>query len=120
MTDATIHKGSCHCGKVRFEVEAEISSGMTCNCSICQRKGTVLTFVPESKFRLLSGEGEQTEYKFNKQIIQHLFCKTCGVESFARAVDPRTNTPTVAVNIRCLEDVDVEKIPTKQFNGRAM
>lgn len=116
----TTHKGSCHCGNVKFEFEGDISQGMTCNCSICARKGTILTFVPEEKFKLLAGESAQTEYLFNRKAIHHLFCKTCGVESFAKAVDPRTGAPTVAINIRCVEGFDSKSVTTKEFNGRDM
>ena len=114
----TMHKGSCHCGNVKFEFTGDISSGMTCNCSICSRKGVMLTFVPEANFKLLAGENAQTEYLFNKHQIHHLFCKTCGVASFAKAVDPK-GTPTVAINLRSVEGIDLHAVKTQEFDGRS-
>lgn len=114
------HRGSCHCGNVKFEFDGDVSKGMTCNCSICTRKGTLLTFVPETSFKLLAGEGAQTEYLFNRKKIHHLFCKTCGVESFAKAVDPKSGQPTVAINLRCVEGLDLHNVATQEWNGRDM
>jgi len=113
------HRGSCHCGNVKFEFEGDVTSGMTCNCSHCSRKGVVLTFVPETQFKLLAGEGSLKEYLFNKQVIHHQFCTTCGVEPFAKAVDPK-GQPTVAINLRCTEGFDVHKVATQEYNGRDM
>lgn len=111
------YTGGCHCGKVRYEVNMDLKSGMTCNCSHCSKKGFILSFVPEKQFKLLSGENNLTDYQFNKKIIHHLFCKTCGVQSFGRGKGPN-GSPTVAVNIRCLDNVDVSKIPTTEYNGK--
>src|SRR5256885_231583 len=95
------YQGSCHCGVVKYEVQTDLSRVMDCNCSHCSRKGVVLTFVPAPQFKLLSGEGDLTEYQFNKHVIRHLFCKHCGVQSFARGKMP-DGTPTVAINLRCV------------------
>jgi hypothetical protein len=114
----TTHQGSCQCGSVKFEFSGDISKGMTCNCSMCSRKGVILTFVPETNFKLLAGEDAQTEYLFNKHQIHHLFCRRCGVESFAKAKAP-DGTPTVAVNIRCVEGVDLHAVQTQEFDGRS-
>lgn len=111
------YTGSCHCGNVRYEAETDISQAITCNCSHCGRKGLILTFVPEEKFKLLSGENDQTLYHFNKGVIDHLFCKTCGVESFGRGIAP-DGTKTVALNIRCFEGIDVHDLKPQQYNGK--
>ena len=113
------YRGSCHCGKVKFEVEGTIDSGMACNCSMCQRKGSLLWFVPAAQFKLLSPESEAGLYTFNKHIIKHRFCKTCGIHPYANGVDPKGNA-MAAINLRCLDSVDLDKIPVKHFNGRAM
>jgi len=119
MSEATKHIGSCHCGKVRYEVKVDLTQPvMACNCSMCQRTGTYLSFAPESDFTLLSGADNLADYQFNKHRIHHLFCKTCGIKSFARANRP-DGTPTVAINVRCLEDVDLEGLQVKMNNGRA-
>ena len=112
------YKGSCHCGAVRYTVEADLSKPVvTCNCSICQRTGSMLTFVPPGSFTLEQGEENLTDYQFNKKVIHHLFCKTCGVRSFARGMGPQG--PMIAINVRCLEGVDLNKVPTHAYDGRA-
>ncbi len=113
------YKGSCHCGKVAFEVEGEIRDAMSCNCSICSRKGALLWFAPRDKLRLLTPDENAGTYLFNKHVIRHRFCTTCGVQPYAEGTDPNGNA-MVAVNIRCLEDFDFESVPVKHFNGRAM
>ncbi len=116
MAEAKTYAGSCHCGKVRYEVTLALGKVIACNCSMCSRKGTLLTFVGADQFKLLSGEDELTDYQFNRHVIHHLFCKTCGITSFARGTDPAGN-PTVAINARCLEGVDVESLSVTHFDG---
>jgi hypothetical protein len=119
MSEATTHQGGCHCGKVRYEVKLDLEAPVTaCNCSMCGRAGTYLSFVPAGDFTLLSGEGELTDYQFNKQRIHHLFCRTCGIKSFARAVG-RDGAPTVAVNVRCLDGVRLDELKLHHFDGKA-
>jgi hypothetical protein len=113
------YRGSCHCGAVKYQVEADLTKpAITCNCSICQRTGTVLTFVPADAFILEQGEDMLTDYQFGRQNIHHLFCKRCGVKSFARG-KRRDGEPVVAINVRCLEDVKLEEVPTKHVDGRS-
>jgi len=112
------YRGGCQCGKVRFEASAEIGEVMACNCSRCGRLGTLLTFVPKDDFRLLSGSDAVTEYLFNRHAIRHLFCATCGIESFAIGKKP-DGQEMVALNARCLVDVDVDSFPVKKVNGKA-
>ena len=114
-----IYKGSCHCGKIAFEVEGELTGAMACNCSICSRKGSLLWFVPRDKLHLLTPDEGIGTYAFNKHVIKHRFCKTCGIHPYAEAVDPK-GIPTAAINIRCLEGVDLASVPLKNFDGRAM
>jgi hypothetical protein len=113
------HKGSCHCGKVAYEVEGEPGEVLECNCSICSRKGSLLWFVPRDKLRLLTPEQDLSTYTFNKHHIKHRFCAACGIHPFAEANDPKGN-PMAAVNVRCLEDLDFTSLPVKQFDGRAL
>ena len=113
-----MHRGSCHCGKVRYQVEIDLAQPVVaCNCSICQRSGTLLAFVPASKFQLLSGEADLRDYQFNRNKIHHLFCTTCGIKSFARGELP-DGTPMAAVNVRCLEGVELDGLTVQKFNGR--
>jgi hypothetical protein len=116
----TLYRGSCHCGKVAFEVEGEIDGAMACNCSICQRKGSLLWFVPMAQFRLTTPDDAAGTYLFNKHVIKHRFCAVCGIHPYAQAVNPKTGEPTAAINIRCIEGIEPEKIPVSHFDGRAL
>ena len=111
------YRGSCHCGKVTIEVEGEIAGVISCNCSICQRRGSLLWFVPRDNLKL-TGEANLTTYTFNKHVIKHRFCSTCGVLPFGEGVDPKGNR-MAAINIRVLEGIELEKIPVHHYDGRA-
>jgi hypothetical protein len=113
------YRGSCHCGKVALEVEGEIAGAMACNCSICTRMGSLLWFVPRDQMKLLTDENDVASYKFNKHVIDHHFCKSCGMHPYADGSDGKGNK-MAAINLRCIEDLDLEKIPVKHFNGRAL
>jgi hypothetical protein len=112
------HTGSCHCGAVRYRARLDLDKGvLSCNCSMCGRSGTLLTFIPAADFTLLSGQDALTDYQFNKHVIHHNFCKVCGIKPFARGRDQHGGE-TIAVNARCLEGVDVEALAVKRWNGR--
>ncbi len=113
------YNGSCHCGRVAFEVEGEINGAMACNCSICQRKGTLMWFVPREKLHLLTPDSAASTYTFNKHVIQHRFCPVCGIHPYGEATDPNGNL-MAAINIRCLENVDLAAIPVQNYDGRAL
>ncbi|MBX3158575.1 MAG: GFA family protein [Deltaproteobacteria bacterium] len=112
------HDGGCHCGAVRYSVEIDpMAESIACNCSICGRTGAYLQFVTPDKFALHQGNDSLTDYQFNKHIIHHLFCKTCGIRSFARGRG-RDGTEMIAINVRCLDDVDTNALPTKKYDGK--
>ncbi|MGH7141027.1 MAG: GFA family protein [Minisyncoccia bacterium] len=111
------YSGHCHCGVVRYEIETDLAQVIECNCSHCYAKGLLLTFVPPEQFRLIMGEENLTEYRFNQKRIAHLFCKTCGVQSFARG-EKRDGTPMVAINVRCLYGVDTKSLTLTPVNGK--
>lgn len=113
------HTGSCHCQKVRFEIDTDIAKALACNCSICSKRGTLLTFLPEENFTLLSGEDALTDYLFNKKVLHHYFCGTCGVATFASGVG-RDGKPMRAINIRCLDDFDLSKVPVTESDGKSL
>lgn len=119
MAEMTKHSGGCHCGHVRYEVETDLGQVMSCNCSICQKRGALLTFVPAAQFTLISGEDDLTDYQFNKKIVHHLFCGTCGVASFARGRGP-DGSEMVAINVRCLDGVEIEKLTSTPFDGKSL
>jgi hypothetical protein len=104
---------------VKYDVELDLSKPViSCNCSICQRKGTLLTFVPEGAFHLKSGKDATTDYQFNKNVIHHLFCSTCGVTSYAQG--SKDGKVMYAINARCLEGVEIGEMKINQFDGRSM
>jgi hypothetical protein len=111
------YKGSCHCGRVAFEVEGEITGAMACNCSICQRKGSLLWFVPRSALKLSTPDEAASTYTFNKHVIKHRFCPVCGMHPYGEGTDPKGNE-MAAINIRCIEDIDLDAIPVQKYDGR--
>ncbi|MCC7250590.1 GFA family protein [Hyphomicrobium sp.] len=119
MTDEQIYHGSCHCGAVSYEARsAPIAQAMACNCSMCRRKGTLLAFIPAADFTLTSGSDALTDYQFNRHVIHHLFCRTCGVTSFARGATP-DGAPMIALNVRCIDEIDPDAITINRFDGKS-
>ena len=112
------YEGGCQCGAVSYEVDLDIASTITCNCSRCQRMGFVLAFTPSENFTLNTGEDALTEYLFNKKTIRHLFCSTCGVESFAYGKMP-DSSPIVAINVNCLSGVNPRELESQPVDGRS-
>ena len=113
------YQGSCHCGNVAFEVEGELGGALSCNCSICQRKGSLLWFVPREEFRLLTAEQNASTYTFNKHAIKHRFCPSCGMHPYAEGTGP-DGKAVAAVNIRCLEGLDLSAIAVQHYDGRSL
>jgi hypothetical protein len=120
MGETTTYTGACHCGAVRYRVTTQpLESVVTCNCSICSKTGTMLAFVPAAQFELLSGADALGDYQFGKKKIHHLFCRRCGIRSFARGAMP-DGSPIVAVNTRCLDGVDPASLRVKPFDGKGL
>jgi hypothetical protein len=113
------YKGCCHCGNIAFEVEGKIEAAVVCNCSICSRKGALLWAVPRADLRLLTSDEGVGRYTFNNHVIEHRFCRTCGIHPYAEDV-ATDGERSAYVNIRCLESVDLAAIPTIEFDGRSM
>jgi hypothetical protein len=114
-----LYKGSCHCGQVAFQVEGEIKGAMACNCSICSRKGSLMWFVPREMLQLQSPDEAVSTYEFNKHVIKHRFCPTCGMHPYGEGTDPKGNR-MAAVNLRCIEGLDLAAIPVQNFDGRSL
>ena len=110
------HRGSCHCGRVVFEVEAELADEriLSCNCSICRRKGYLHLIVEPERFTLVEGEEALREYRFNTRQAVHRFCDRCGIHPF---YTPRSHPDKVSVNVRCLEGVDPAEVDAEAFDG---
>jgi hypothetical protein len=108
-------EGGCHCGAVRFRVVADLAQAVTCNCSICTKKGFLHLIVPPQDFMLLSGEDALTTYTFNTKIAKHTFCRSCGIHPF---YVPRSDPDKIDVNVHCLENIDLEAVKPRPFDGR--
>lgn len=111
--------GGCHCGAVRFEAEVDTSSGIECDCSYCSKASPLLAFTSAEQFRQTAGESNLTDYRFNKKVIAHLFCKDCGVSAFGRGKAP-DGTEMAAINLRCVDGIDLDKVKRQRFNGAAL
>ncbi|EPX87399.1 hypothetical protein ruthe_00469 [Rubellimicrobium thermophilum DSM 16684] len=111
--------GSCQCGAVRFSADLDLDRSVICNCSRCRRMGFVLAFAPIAAFRLESGEDATTEYRFNRGVIAHRFCRVCGVEAYATGQGP-DGTPMVAVNVNCLDGVDPRALTPGFYDGASV
>lgn len=120
MTDVKSYTGGCHCGKVRFDASVDLGAPViACNCSMCGRSGTLLSFVPAASFKLTSGADSLTDYQFGKERIHHLFCKVCGIKAFARGAAP-DGAEMFAVNVRCIDDVDLGALKQQHFDGKSL
>ena len=110
----TTYQGSCHCGEVSFEVTLDPDESVSCDCSICSKKGSIINRVSEDQFKLLTPLENLSLYQFNKHIAKHYFCPTCGIYTFHR---PRTAPEMWGINVRCLDGVDLAAIEIKQVQG---
>ena len=119
------YRGSCHCGRVQFEVDADIDHVRSCDCSICRRRGALIHRVEPDRFRLLTPIADLQVYRWNTRTGEDYFCPTCGILPFRR---PRHRTSDEiasgapdfmgwAVNVRCLEGVDLDGIPVRRVHG---
>jgi hypothetical protein len=119
MDETKTYEGGCHCGRVRYEVRLDLSKPvMACNCSMCGRAGTLLTFVPTDEFSLRASADALTDYRFNKHAIHHVFCNACGIKSFARGQKP-DGAQMIAINARCLDGVDLEALTIAKVDGKS-
>ena len=110
------HTGGCHCGRVRFEVQAPAQiEVLECNCSICEKTAYLHLVVPAARFRLLDPATPLTTYTFNTGTARHLFCAVCGIKSF---YVPRSHPDGYSVNARCLDAGTVTDMRVIACDGR--
>ena len=110
-------QGSCHCGAVKFSVDADMpTEAMSCNCSICRRKGVLMAFYPVAKFKVEQGEEALETYRFNTHKLAHRFCRTCGIHPFGAGIGP-DGTEMRAVNLRCVPAADLDSLTIQHFDG---
>ncbi len=112
-----LYSGSCHCGNIAFEVEGELTTVIDCNCLLCRRRGALHWFVPRSRLRLLTPEPALATYTFTPHTIQHHFCAKCGCAPLGEGTNPKGGK-MAAVNVRCLEDVDLSALRIQPFDGK--
>jgi hypothetical protein len=112
-------RGSCHCGKIAYRLDAEPTEAIECNCSICRRKGGVLAAFAPDQFHLDTPRDDVTNYTFGDHAMRHQFCRTCGCAPFAEGVGP-DGEAMVVVNLRCAEDVDLSTIRITPFDGASL
>ncbi|CAD6562423.1 GFA family protein [Paraburkholderia sabiae] len=112
------HQGSCHCGAVKFEVETPVTPAARCNCSLCRRKGALMSpFFPAGALRILSGQNDLTLYQFNTHVAKHYFCKHCGIYPFHQT---RKDPNLWRVNIGCLDGVDPYALEASVSDGASL
>ncbi|MEZ4433080.1 MAG: GFA family protein [bacterium] len=119
MSEAKRYRGGCHCGGVRFTVETALTPVIECNCSICKKRGHLLTFVGADAMTLEAGDDTLTDYRFNTGKIAHLFCPTCGVGAYGRGTG-RDGKPMYAINVRCLDGVELGGLSVTPYDGASM
>ncbi len=110
--------GSCHCGAVQFQCEGTPTEAYECNCSHCSRKGFLLWFIPRNALTITSGEDALATYTFNRHVIEHRFCRTCGCQPFGLGKGP-DGKETAAVNLRCVEALDLAAVARVPVDGKA-
>ncbi|MAU59381.1 MAG: hypothetical protein CMI62_01485 [Parvibaculum sp.] len=108
------YRGSCHCGRVRFEIDTDLDHVRVCDCSMCRRRGALNHRVKPEDFRLLTPLEELAVYTFHTHTAKDYFCPVCGIQPFRR---PRTAPELWTVNIRCIENIDLDAIPVERVNG---
>jgi len=123
-----MHRGSCHCGAVRFEVDADIDHVRSCDCSVCRRRGGLMFRVPRDALRLLTPIEAMFVYRWGSGTGADYVCRTCGVLPFRRPSQPTSEEMAVgvepfdgwAINVRCLDDIDLDALPVVRINGGSL
>jgi hypothetical protein len=117
MNARRTHQGSCHCGRVAFELDATLDHVMECSCSLCRRAGALWHGASDANLRITAGKDELTLYQFNTMTAKHYFCPSCGIRPFTR---PRLDPNRWAVHVRCIDGADLSSIPVRQFDGASL
>jgi hypothetical protein len=99
---------------LQFEIDADIKSGVQCDCSLCTRKNAVMLRLPKDKFRLLNDENALSLHAWNTRAAKRYFCKQCAIYTHHQ---PRTRADMIGVNLGCIDDIDVTELPLERLPG---
>ena len=110
------YKGSCHCGKIAFEAEGQLEQVLECNCTLCRKRGALFWFVSNAQLTLTTPKSDMATYTFNTGKLFHRFCPQCGCAPFSEGADNQGN-PMAGINVRCLEDVDLDQLKVVPYDG---
>jgi hypothetical protein len=114
-----ILRGSCHCGALKFEVEADPTSGASrCNCSVCTKLGALGAIVKPSAFKLLTPEGELGVYEWGAKISKRYFCKACGTHCFGRGHLAEVGGDFVSFSYNTIDDFEISQLAVVHWDGR--
>lgn len=110
-------QSSCHCGKLKLEIEAELPEKLTsCNCSVCHRYGSLWAYYHPDKVKVVAQESDLDSYSWGDKSLAFVRCKNCGVLSHWKSLDP-SQTERMGVNTRLFENVDLSEIQIRRFDG---
>jgi hypothetical protein len=113
------YQGSCHCGAVRFQVQADLSKGASrCNCSICTRVAQLGVLVKPDAFQLLAGQEALSFYEWGHKVSRRAFCRHCGIHCFGSGSLPELGGAFVSVNLNCVESLEPSQLEIVYWDGR--
>ena len=111
-----IKKLKCHCEKVELEInlpEEGFKKLMRCNCSLCKRKGAVMSPVEKEKVKILKGQENLKIYQYHTKVAEHYFCSECGIYTHHKM---RSKPDTYGLNVGCIDDIDQFKLENVGLN----
>lgn len=114
----THYQGSCHCGAIKFSYDGdEITSGLRCSCSICSRKGAMMSpqAIPKKDLHIEADDNDVGLYQFDNKVARHYFCKTCGIYTHNEMLRMPEH---MRVNIGCIDDLDSSDFDVQVFDGK--
>jgi hypothetical protein len=115
------YKARCHCVRVRFSFRSpEIMAGKRCDCSLCVRRGAVLswTYIPAKDFTPHDNPHDQGLYLWNEKVLSNYFCKSCGI--FTYIADGENAKDGYRVNLGCVEGIDPLALPITNIDGKSV